>query len=58
MLQQRTDIQNGFVFRMGELQVVFCVLKIIEKLIDASGLDQIFDEAGMSSLPNNLILEF
>ena len=58
MLQQRTDIQNGFVFRMGELQVVFCVLKINGKLIDGSGLDQIFGEAGMSSLPNKLILEF
>ena len=58
MLQQRTDIQNGFVFRMGELHVVFCALKVIGKLIDGSGLDQIFDEAGMSSLPNNLILEF
>ena len=27
-------------------------------MIDGSGLDQIFDEEGMSSLPNNLILEF
>ena len=54
MLQQRPDIQNGFVFSMGELQVVFCALKVIGKLIDGSGLDQIFDEAGMSSLPNNL----
>ena len=47
-----------FVFRMGELHVVFCTLKVIGKLIDGSGLDQIIDEAGMSSLPNNLILEF
>ena len=52
------NIQNGFVFRMGELHVVFCALKVIGKLIDGSGLDQIFDEAGMSSLPNNLMLEF
>ena len=52
------NIQNGFVFRMGELHVVFCALKVIGKLIDGSGLDQIFGEAGMSSLPNNLILEF
>ena len=58
MLQQRPDIQNGFVFRMEELHVVFCALKGIGKLIDGIGLDQIFDEAGMSSLPNNLILEF
>ena len=58
MLQQRPDIQNCFLFRMGELLVVFCALKVIGKLIDGSGLDQIFDEAGMSSLPNNLMLEF
>ena len=58
MLQQRPDIQNGFVFRIGELNIVFCVLKINGKLIDGSGKDQTFDEAGMSSLPNNLMLEF
>ena len=58
ILQQRPDIQNGFVFRMEELHVVFCALKVIGKLIDGSGLDQIFDKAGMSSLRNNLILEF
>ena len=45
MLQRRPDIQNGFVFSMGELEVVFCALKVIGKLIDRSGLDQIFDEA-------------
>ena len=45
MLQQRPDIQSGFVFRMGELHVMFCALKVIGKLIDGSGLDQAFDEA-------------
>ena len=44
-LQERSDIQNSFVFRMGELQVVFCVLKVIGKLIDGNGLDQVFNEA-------------
>ena len=58
MLQQRPDIQNCVVFRMGQLLVVFCALKVIGKLIDGSGLDQIFDEAGISSSPNNLMLEF
>ena len=57
MLQQSPDIRNGFVFRMGELHV-FRALKVIGKLIDGSGLDQIFDKVGMSSLPNNLIPEF
>ena len=58
MLQQSPDIRNSFVFRMGELHVVFRALKVIGKLIDGSGLDQIFDKVGMSSLPNNLIPEF
>ena len=58
MVQQRPDIENGFVCRMRELHVLFSALKVIGKLIDGSGLDQIFDKAGMSSLPNNLILEF
>ena len=58
MVQQRPDIENSFVCRMGELHVLFSALKVIGKLIDGSVLDQIFDEAGMSSLPNNLILKF
>ena len=45
-LQERNDIKDSFVFRMGELHVVFCVLKVIGKLIDGSGLDQVFNEAG------------
>ena len=47
MLQQKPDIERGFVFRIGELHVVFCALKVIGKLIDGSGLDQTFDEAGI-----------
>ena len=50
ILQQRPDIQSGFVFRMGELHVMFCALKVIGKLIDGSGLDQAFDEADKSIL--------
>ena len=42
MLQQRLDICKGFVFRMGELQIIFCALKVIGKLIQESGLDQAF----------------
>ena len=30
---------------MGELQIIFCALKVIGKLIQESGLDQAFDEA-------------
>ena len=45
-LQQKPDIRDNFVFRMGELHVVFCALKVLGKLIDGSGVDQAFVEAG------------
>ena len=38
---------------MGELHVVFFVLKVIEKVIDGSSLDQAFKEAG--KIINNCI---
>lgn len=47
-LQAKRDVKNGFVFRMGELHVVFCVLKTLGKMIDDSGLDLVFQEAGMT----------
>ena len=31
---------------MGEFHVVFCALKVLGKLVDGSGLDQAFVEAG------------
>ena len=40
------NIKNGFVFRMGDIHVVFCALKVMGKLIDDSGLDQSFKGAG------------
>ena len=46
LLQERNDIKDSFVFRKGELHVVFCVLKVIGKLIDGNGLNQVFSEAG------------
>ena len=45
-LQEGNGIKDSFVFRMGELHVVFCVLKVIGKLIDGSGYDKVFNEAG------------
>lgn len=45
-LQVKPDVKAGYVFRMGELHVVFCVLKVLGKMIDGSGLDQVFEEAG------------
>ena len=44
-LQQKPDIRDNSVFRMGDLHVVFCVLKVLGKLIDGSRLDQAFVEA-------------
>ena len=44
-LQQKPDIRDNFVFRMGELHVVFYVRKVLGKLIDGSRLDQAFVEA-------------
>ena len=61
-LQVKPDVKNGFVFRMGELHVVFCVLKVLGKMIDGSGLDQVFEEAGTLLFldllmgPSNLIV--
>ena len=44
-LQQKPDIRDNFVFRIGELYLVFCALKVLVKLIYGSGLDQEFFEA-------------
>ena len=46
-MKTRPDVE-----RMGEHYVGFCALKVIEKLIDGSGLDQAFDEAGKWTLSN------
>ena len=46
-LQAREEISSKFVFRMGELHVVFAALKCIGKFIDNSGLDAVFIEAGI-----------
>ena len=45
--QAREEISSKFVFRMGELHVVFAALKCIGKFIDNSGLDAVFIEAGI-----------
>ena len=43
-MQSRDEIDRQFVFRMGELHIVFAFLKCIGKFIDNSGLDEIFVE--------------
>ena len=45
-LQVRSDVRDNYVFRMGELHVVFCVLKVLGKMTDGRGLDRAFEEAG------------
>ena len=45
-LQVKPDIKNDVVFRLAELHIVLTTLKVIGKLIDGSGLDQAFKEAG------------
>ena len=45
-LQVKPDIRDNYVLRIGELHVVFTSLKVLGKLIDGSGLDQVFEEAG------------
>lgn len=46
-LRSRKDVFDGFIFRMGELHVVFAMLKVIGKLITDSGVESLFVEAGV-----------
>ena len=46
-LKAKQDINENFVFRLGELHIVFAFLKTIGKYIECSGLDQIFVEANI-----------
>ena len=45
LLQANLEIRNNLVFRMRELHAVFCFLKVLGKMIDGSGLDQVLEEA-------------
>ena len=49
-LQEKNEIIECFIFRMGELHVVFTVLKVLGKIINNSGLDLSFEEAGIYDL--------
>ena len=46
-LQSKKELINNFLFRLGELHVVFAMLKVLGKYINNSGLDQPFTEAEM-----------
>ena len=49
-LQSKTEISNKFLFCLGELHVVFAMLKVLGKYINNSGLDQAFAEAEIYGL--------
>ena len=38
-MQSIGNIKQNFIFHMGELYTVFCTMKVLGKIIDASGLD-------------------
>ena len=46
-LQEKNDINEESIFRLGELHFVFTMLKCIGKYIEESGLDCLFVEAGL-----------
>ena len=46
-LREKDLVSRSFIFRLGELHVVFAMLKVIGKYICESGLDRLFVEAGI-----------
>jgi len=46
---EREDIRNHFLFRPGELHIVFWALSALGKYIEGSGIDQAWVEAGLYS---------
>ena len=57
-LKSKEGINSNFVFRLGELHVVFAFLKVVGKYIENSGLDQVFIESGVYGPPTlNQILQ-
>ena len=46
-LRERGDIADNFIFRLGELHIVFATLKVTGKYIMCSGIDSLFVETGI-----------
>ena len=46
-LREKNDILESFIFRLGELHVVFAMLKVLGEYILDSGIDRLFVEAGI-----------
>ena len=40
-MHSKNEIKDNFIFRLGELHIVFAFLKVLGKYINYSGLDQI-----------------
>ena len=40
-LRSKNEIKDNFIFRLGELHIVFVFLKVLGKYINCSGLDRI-----------------
>ena len=46
-MRENEEIKKNFIFRHGELHIVFAFLKVIGKYIQGSGIDQVLIEAGI-----------
>ena len=46
-LREKTEIRQDFIFTLGELHIVFVILKCIGKYVEDSALDRLFTAAGI-----------
>ena len=46
-VQSIGDINQNFIFCMGELHTVFCTMRVLGKIINANGLDMSLSIAGI-----------
>ena len=46
-MRENPDIRNNYIFRLGELHIVFAMIKVLGKYIENIGLDRLFIETGI-----------
>ena len=46
-MRENEEIKKNFIFRLGEIHIVFAFLKVIGKYIQGSSIDQVLIEAGI-----------
>ena len=46
-MRENPDIRNNYIFRLGELHIVFAMIKVLGKYIENIGLDRLFIEPGI-----------